>query len=198
MRDRHFDSPDSTTTRRIHGPGAADTRRGPRAGRTLLAAALFAAVVALTAVDRSIASVEAEAAVPGLGPIANLTDDLIKTLEDIEDELEAVTTSVGGGPGPLDGPTLDDVADSLDVVEAVIDDLFDAAVYPSLEPVDAGAADTSVDPASLPDYAAESLFQVRAALQDLFTTPSIDDDYIGSRLKTILYLLPGFRAEAGI
>jgi hypothetical protein len=196
MRSRHFDTPDSNTTSasRIEQK----TSRSRPFGRTLLITLVLIAAAALVPAGRTSASVDPAVANGGLGPIADLIGDLIDTLEEVEEELDAVSTSVGGNAGPLQGTTLTDVGDALDAVEAIIEDIFDDAVYPSLEPVDAGTSDTSVDPATLPDYATDCLLEIRAALGSLVVTPSVDADYVGSRLKTILHLLPGFREEAGL
>ena len=88
------------------------------------------------------------------------------------------------------------VAGKLADAEDAIDTILDPAASPSLDPPGAGSV-ISGTPADLPAYAA-TCADYGAEAHTNWSDQTPDDDYIGSRLKTIAALLPGYRTAAGI
>lgn len=127
----------------------------------------------------------------------DILDDLIAILEDIADDLAGAEAEIGTLTGPLQDPTKTTVANLLDSAEAWIDQILDANEYPSLTPADAGSVDTSYDPTTLSEYATDSNDLAVDALDEALSL-IVDYEVIGSHLKTIQSLLPGYRLEAGI
>ncbi|NNF43323.1 MAG: hypothetical protein HKN62_09790 [Phycisphaerales bacterium] len=132
-----------------------------------------------------------------LGPESDLLGDLIDTLEEIEKDLEEAAQHVSGGSGPLAGPTLLAVTDALDSAEGLIAKILDPQQDPSLLPVDAGAADSTVSATGLAEHATTTRDLAADAVTEAHGS-TVDHDAIGTGLKTILDLLPGYRAAAGI
>ena len=127
----------------------------------------------------------------------DILDDIIDIIEDILDDLAGAEAEIGTLTGPLQDPTKTTVADLLDSAEAWIDQILDANEYPSLTPADAGSVDTSYDPTTLSEYATDSNDLAVDALDEALSL-IVDYEVIGSHLKTIKSLLPGYRLEAGI
>lgn len=139
----------------------------------------------------------AEANTNRITAFVDIVDDLIALLEDIADDLAAAEAEIGSGLGPLQEPSKTIVANLLDNAEALIDQILDSNVYPSLTPADTGSVDPSFAPTTLPEYATDSNDLAVDALQEA-QSRIVDDEIIGTDLKTIKSLLPGYRQEAGI
>ena len=139
----------------------------------------------------------AEANTNGITAFVDILDDIIDILEDIIDDLETAEAEIGTRTGPLQEPTKTAVANLLDNAEALIDQILDSNEYPSLTPADAGSVDSSFAPTTLPEYATDSNDLALDALQEALSI-IVDDETIGTDLKTIKSLLPGYRLEAGI
>lgn len=127
----------------------------------------------------------------------DILDDIIALLEDIADDLADANALIGPETEPLQEPTKTAVANLLDNAEALIDQILDSNEYPSLTPADAGSVDPSFAPTTLPEYATDSNDLAVDALQEALSR-IVDDAVIGTDLKTIKGLLPGYRQEAGI
>ncbi len=179
------------------------------ASRALLAAALMVAMVVLqvpgnTATSGSAASGQSLADTAGseIGPVADLLDDIIDILEDMADDLEDAALVVGTNPGPLDESDKSRVANDLNAALADIDQILDPNQYPRLNPPEAGSINTNFDPETLPGYAGTCVKLAQDALDEARSS-IVDDKVIGSRLKTIEYLITresphNYRTEAGI
>ncbi len=177
--------------------------------RALLAAALMVAMVVLKvpgnpAAFGSAASVQSHVDANGkpIGPIANWIDDIIEILEDIADDLEDAALAVGNDEGPLDAPEKSRVANDLDAALLLIGQIMDPNQYPSLDPPDAGSVNTNFDPQTLPGYADTCVKLAQDALDEA-RSRIVDHKVIGSRLKTIEYLITrasphNYRTKAGI
>lgn len=124
-------------------------------------------------------------------------DDLIDLLEDIDDDLDTADALVGTTAGELTGTTATDVASLLDSAEAIIDQILDPVQYPSLTPYDAGSIIQLFGPSTTTEYATDCRDLARDALDEAMSR-ILDDDVIGSDLKTIKHLLIGLRQQAGI
>ncbi|MHC4428115.1 MAG: hypothetical protein ACYS0D_05865, partial [Planctomycetota bacterium] len=110
--------------------------------------------------------------------------------------------AVGAHEGPLDEPELSEVTDALDYALALIDDIQDPAIYPSLSPTQAGDIDEDVDPDTLPGYADECLALAGDAVDEI-RSRRVDHRVIGSQLKTIEHLITratphSYQSKAGI
>ena len=127
----------------------------------------------------------------------DILDDIIDLLEDIADDLEAAEAQIGTMTEPLQEPTKTVVAILLDDAEALIDQILDPDEYPSLTPADAGSIITSFAPTTLPEYASYSTNLAVDALQEALSRV-VEDAVIGTDLKTIKSLFPGYRQKAGI
>jgi hypothetical protein len=138
----------------------------------------------------------------GLGPVADWLDDVIEELEEIAEDLEDAKAIVGNRSGPpLDEPDKSTVAIHLDSAVNLIDRILDPGQYPSLEAPDAGSLDASVDPETLAEYAGDSHKLAQEALDE--AKGAVDDEVLGSRLKTIKNLIEradphNYRTKAGI
>ena len=190
------------------------------AGRASPLRALMAAVLLLTiigiggATDReaggaSIANTQAKLVAaandPGVGPVADwiddviaLLEDLIRALEDAEEETEGAqinATSSTTGQGLPPNPEL--LAIYLDSAEADIDQILDETRYPSLTPVDAGDVNLAVFPLTLSEHARTCVELAQQAFEEMLIGPK-NHEVVGTNLKTIKALLPEYRALAGI
>lgn len=143
------------------------------------------------------AATAAEANTSRITAFVDILDDIIAILEDIIDDLAGAEAEIGSAIGPLQEPSKTIVANLLDNAEALIDQILDSNEYPSLTPADAGSIDSSFAPTILPDYASDSNDLAVDALQEALSR-IVDDAVIGTDLKTIKSLLPGYRLEAGI
>lgn len=145
------------------------------------------------------AQANADVSVPDVGPIADWGDDMLELVADLLRILAEAKYIIDnlGGEGPLSGSDLTGVQQSLDAAEGIIDQIFDPYQYPSLIPIDAGTVDTSLNPSTLGDYAADCVTCAEEA-RDAVTPFHVADVTIGSKLKTIQALLPDYRLEAGI
>ena len=136
-----------------------------------------------------------------LGPVSKDLTDLIKLIEELIRILEEAKRKIEEGPdGKRDGPLVFPQPFSvlLDGVQAQIDQLFDPLQYPSLTPVDAGRVERITTPITLADYADVSLTLGDEALAAaLSLSQPLRDEAIGSKLKTIEDLLPGY-LQAGL
>jgi len=118
-------------------------------------------------------------------------------LEDLKDDLEDSDDVTGSDPGPLSQQAREAVSAHLDRAETRIARIQDPGTSPSLNPPDAGTIDASVTPQTLPEYADVCVALAGAAHVES-TKAEPDDDLIGTKLKTIRSLLPGYRHLAGI
>lgn len=137
-----------------------------------------------------------------LGPVASWVEDLEDVVDDAGDEVEDAEDAIAGRVGPLPEATRSAVAADLEAALALIDRVLDPEQYPSLEPADAGFVDKGIDPQTLPEYAEIVTDLARAALDEI-QAPVIDDEEIGTLLKTIEYLITrdgphNYRTLAGI
>lgn len=122
-------------------------------------------------------------------------EDLIDELEEWLEEAEEIIDDAPSDPLPSN--LRDQVAGKLTETESSIDQILDPDVAPNLDPPDAGSVDQSINPVGLKDYAATAhdlALNARVAAGQ----SSPDEQYIGTQLKTIKHLLPGYRAAAGI
>ena len=105
-------------------------------------------------------------------------------------------------PGPLDEPEKSRVANDLNAALADIDQILGPNQSPSLDPPDAGSINTNFDPQTLPGYADTCAKLAQDALDEALSR-IVDHKVIGSRLKTIEYLITresphNYRTKAGI
>ena len=147
--------------------------------------------------------------VPGVQPaeglggamVAQWWDDLIEDLEDATDELEDAEAAVGMD-GLLSEANRAVVTEALDHVLFTIDRILDPRQYPNMDPPDAGYVDVDSHVTSLQDYALECLILAEDALHEA-VSPRVDAEAIGTRLRTIEYLITragphNYRTRAGI
>ena len=113
---------------------------------------------------------------------------MIDDIEDAIDDLDDAAQAVGERDGPLDEPELGVVTRALDSVLATIDRILDPNQYPSLSPPDAGDIDPDAYATTLREYADETLILAKDA-EDEAHSALVDHKVIGSRLKTIEYLI---------
>ena len=201
MREHHIGQ--STTT---FGNLNSDSHLPPRRGACTLATAGIVLALACLAIVTALpvqgepapAQRVGEPVAADIGPVADWIDTIIEILEDVAKELEGSDDEVEeASGGPLSDPARSRVATSLDVVETHIDELFSANHYPSLTPVDAGSVESNVSPQTLAEHADACRIAAQEALQEAVSGIG-DDEVIGSKMKTIAYLLPAYRSLAGI
>lgn len=133
----------------------------------------------------------------GIGPVAGLIDDLIAIIWEMVRALEDADEAIGGDLGPLVGPVKSEVAAYLDSAEQFIDQILDPNVYPSLDPPEAGSELPIVSPTTLPQYAVDCRDLAQDALDEAMSR-IVDYETIGTNLRNIRTLLPGYRSKAGI
>jgi hypothetical protein len=156
--------------------------------------ALFADVAQVHATGPLRAQASAVIAV-GSGPLVKGNNDLEELLKELEEEaVDAATVAPSDGE-PLSTSNRTIMHDNVDRVEAIIDQILDPAQHPSLNPADAGDVDPSVVPVTLEQYADDTAGLAEAAYVAAVTGPGIDDELIGTNLKTIESLLAGYRDE---
>ena len=81
----------------------------------------------------------------------------------------------------------------MDDAQTQIDQLFDPLQNPNLNPVDAGEVERIATPSTLADYADVSLSLADEAMAAaLSLSQPLRDETIGSKLKTIEFLPPGY------
>lgn len=174
----------------------------------LLCIALFFTTVLLFSPVRSAAQANEE--ISGIsitsnpltiGPVSKDLSDLIALIEEMIRILEEAKRKVEEGPdGKRDGPLVfpQPLSALLDGAQAQIDQLFNPLQNPNLTPVDAGSVERFIPPSTLADYADMSLTLADEALAAaLSLSQPLRDETIGSRLKTIEMLLPGY-LQAGL
>ena len=133
----------------------------------------------------------------GVGPVADLIDDLIDLLDEIVEAADDAEHAMGGDMGPLVGAVKSEVAGYLDSVEQLIDRILDPNVYPSRIPPEAGSDEPIVNPTNLPEYAFDSRDLAQDALDEALSV-IVDYETIGTNLRNIKSLLPTYRDKAGI
>ena len=148
-------------------------------------------IEAQVAVDKGVASP---------APVADWADDIYELINDLLDILAEAKDRIEnlGGEGPLESPDLSYVEADLADAESIIAQILDPFQPPYLTPLDAGSVDSSVQPALLSEYAYECELLAEEAWQAVNAVDPNDDEVIGTKLKTIESLLPGYRDEAGI
>jgi hypothetical protein len=199
----------STTPSRAGVPDSRLADPGKALIRIGFALAFISAIVALSAAGspnngdgpRS-ASIGVSTHPDAASPIAHWSDDVIDDLEDIEEDLESAKATVGNQEGPLEEPGLSGVDADLDAALSLINAILDPNQFPSLDPPDAGKADTSVSPSTLPEYAKLCADLAADAVDEALSTLA-SAETIGSHLKTIRHLITrasphSYRTEAGI
>ncbi len=165
-------------------------------------------LVALVGVLATFAGGQATPAVadqpdPGAAsPIADWLDDLIDDIDDAIDDLDDAEATVAGQQGPLTGTDLTIVEADLYATLDIIDRILDPMQYPSLDPPDAGEIDYRVSATTLPKYAEKCVALIQEALREA-VHGAADDEYIGSRLKTLEYLITrtsphSYKSMAGV
>ncbi len=163
---------------------------------------LFALVVAVALLLSPVGTGVYGSAQPGpessldgvLRPAPDAMDDLLKALKDVKKELEDAKEEAGQGAAP------GDLQLEFYLVNAglLIDQVFDPSQLPNLAPGDAGSVDPTVSPVDLSDYADVCLDLADDALSEAENSNDCDHEYIGTKLKTIRSLLPGYRLSAGL
>jgi hypothetical protein len=134
-------------------------------------------------------------------PVAGWADGLYELLYDLLYILADAWDGVGGWgcEGPLGDPAASLVQADLADAESIIVQILDPNQAPCLDPVDAGSVDSGVEPALLSEYAYECKLMAEEALQAALSSPTVTNaEIVGTKLKTIASLLPGYRQEAGI
>jgi hypothetical protein len=123
--------------------------------------------------------------------------DVSDLLEKLLRQLSDAKNTVGNSNDPPTGADALSLAHDLDSAELKIEQLFDPYVLPVLDPVDAGAIDPAVTPLTLVEHACACAdLAEEAYVLSLFGQE--DHEEIGSALKTIRHLLPGYRELAGL
>jgi hypothetical protein len=143
------------------------------------AASLTASVLTSSDVHRAAPSTSGGVRLDWGDDIEDLLDDLIDILSGAKDKVDAATQAV----------QIEGLEEDLDVAVALIDQLFDPAVAPNLQPVNAGWIDPAVEASDLPGYAEVCLKMAKAAGAEGSLGTSADHTYIGTRLKTIRNLI---------
>ncbi len=118
-------------------------------------------------------------------------------LHDLEEDLEDSNDAIGESAGPLPEPKKSRVADKLTHAEGIIDRILDPNQSPSLNPPDAGSADPSVHPSTLPQYA-QTCHKLAQQAHVEAGQATADHKVIGTKIKTVKSLLPKYRQLAGI
>jgi len=139
-------------------------------------------------------SVSLVAAGGNLAPVPDASDDIYRALKELQRELEDAEEASGGGSMPGNA----ELGLYLDNAEAIIDQFFDPYQDPSLDPVDAGSIDPTYSPVTLSEFAATCVALAEDAVEEGELGGAADHDEIGSQLKTIESLLPGYRLSAGL
>lgn len=148
------------------------------------------ATEAQVAVDKEVAS---PAPSPDWGDdVLQLAYRLLEIMAEMKDAINGL-----GNEGPLESPYISEAEANLDDAEGIIAQILDPFQPPYLTPVDAGSVDSSVQPDLLSEYADDCDALAYEAWQ---AADAVDpnDVLIGTNLKTIEALLPGYRTEAGI
>ena len=134
---------------------------------------------------------------PGIGPVADWLDDLIRELGGLSDNAASAQAVVDQEGGQLDEDSRRELQQYLERVEERIDTISNPNRSPSLDPPDAGSIDPTVNPTTLTEYADTCATLALEALLAALIDP-IADEYVGTRIKTIKALLPEYRDLAGI
>lgn len=133
--------------------------------------------------------------------VIDAIDDLIEDLVESLDEAHQVATA---HEGPLTGLEQQALVARLDKAEALIDRVFNPTVEPNLTPIDAGGISLLYTPLTLADYAEQCLELAHDAREELRINGDLfDDQLIGTKLKTIRYLISrslphNYRSKAGV
>lgn len=134
-----------------------------------------------------------------LGPVADWLDDIIDTVEEAKEALEdaeSESSSSGGWSGQIPSNSL--LAYYLDRADLAVSRILDPLWYPSLNPSGAGEIDGTVDPGTLAEYASTCRDLADEAFALAVHDPELNAESIGSKLKTIQHLLPGYRKAANL
>lgn len=133
--------------------------------------------------------------------VIDAIDDLIEDLVESLDEAHQVATA---HEGPLTGLEQQALVVRLDKAEALIDRVFNPTVEPNLTPIDAGGISLLYTPLTLADYAEQCLELAHDAREELRINGDLfDDQLIGTKLKTIRYLISrslphNYRSKSGV
>ncbi len=126
-------------------------------------------------------------------------EELIEALEKSKDEVQGDVSLDAGHNGETEMMSLNmRLFSHINSASRSVDDILDPMVEPNLDPVDAGEVENVVPPTSLIQYANTTLglaYEALAAATSL--GQPLRDEVIGSKLKTIDLLMPGYYAAAG-
>jgi hypothetical protein len=203
-------------TGRFPRRSSSDNRRGAwfacvasvsQLGLFALALALLATCIGLTTstatagINASTPRVELRrlADAPRMAMSGDLMEQLAELLERLKEVLDVSYDAVDESPAPLDARRRAIIRSSLNDAEQIILEIQDPDIEPTLSPADAGSIDDSVNPGTLYGYA-EACRQLAgdAYLHVLLGPEDLDHEYVGTRLKTIQDLIPGYRTLAGL
>lgn len=125
--------------------------------------------------------------------------DITDILSDLKDWLEKARGSKGvnGAHGVLSEPNRSYVARQLAYVECAISIVRNPNTPPNLNPVNVGNVLPGYNPTTTDGFADACVTLIGQAYSNA-SGPSPSDQYVGDRLTTISYLLPGYTSTAGI
>jgi hypothetical protein len=130
----------------------------------------------------------------GVGPVADWLGDLIDVVEEAKKELEDAEDEASSSGQVAAGPSR--LLIHVDRADALVAQILDPSLPPSLTPAGAGSVDTSVRPTTLAGYAAACRALVTEAYVLILSDPVQQAERIGSDLKTIRHLIPEYRRLA--
>lgn len=125
--------------------------------------------------------------------------ELLEALEDAKKEVEEDVSRTANGVGETGMKTVNfKLFGHLNSATRSIDDILDPTVEPNLDPVDAGSVESVIIPVSLIQYANTTFALANEALAAAMAlNQPLRDEVIGSKLKTIDSLMPGYYSAAG-
>jgi hypothetical protein len=128
-----------------------------------------------------------------------MQEELKQRLKKIRDKASdaAGTSGVNGAVGALIEPYLSFVADCLDQIETTIAAIRNPSTPQNLTPTDVGSVLAGFAPGTTSEYADDVDLLAEEAYQESLATNPVDR-FIGDRLATISYLIPGYKTIAGI
>ena len=154
-------------------------------------------------VDSATAIVEIRQDVVMRGDVQEIIDklqELINELNKAKDEVESDITRPGDNADDVRLTSINiRLFNYLNNASHKISDILNPQIAPTLDPVDAGSVENVVTPTSLLQYANTTLGLANEALAAATTlNQPLRDEVIGSKVKTVQYLMPGYYAAAGL